>query len=474
MRLLTSNAHQQMNRERLGVNQTYNVPVMQGTINPTQRNTTSRMVFIDSSQKQFLTKCGELNTDFTLDLSEPLTNVISMRLHSVQIPNTWYTFSPHLGNTAFTVTVIPPSSDPPVTICVQIRPGTYTGTLLEHEINWQLYLAEITETPLIPGDPAGPGLQAVFDYQRDKMGFRNYSLKTNNEYLVTFYSPTGLGSDSSYCDPTCTQSTYRNQNLGWSLGLRDLTTVYNEDGTVDYANPSSGKFTLHIPKNPNLPNGPGPTFYPCAPIDTYGPKSFFLVVDDYNQNRLNKGVVSMSDRGTSLPVPSYYEPGIVGQYTGDLSCAIVKPPPGLTGPARAGRVVPVYPRRLTRAQMYTVNEILDNRNTADFRVPPVSNDNVLGVIPLVGLQRGAQETTILPGVAPLPTPALPELKEIVRLPQLPFIAAGADLPANGRSYFGPVDIERMRVKLIDDKGNIVDLNNSDWSFTLCVEQLYQY
>ena len=41
------------------------------------------------------------NTDFTLDLSEPLTNVISLKLYSVQIPTTWYTFDTTLGNTCF-------------------------------------------------------------------------------------------------------------------------------------------------------------------------------------------------------------------------------------------------------------------------------------------------------------------------------------------------------------------------------------
>jgi len=36
---------------------------------------------------------------------------------------------------------------------------------------------------------------------------------------------------------------------------------------------------------------------------------------------------------------------------------------------------------------------------------------------------------------------------------------------NERIYFGP-DISRMRVVLRDDKGNIVNLNGADWSFSL--------
>ena len=41
-----------------------------------------------------------------------------------------------------------------------------------------------------------------------------------------------------------------------------------------------------------------------------------------------------------------------------------------------------------------------------------------------------------------------------------------------RSYFGPVDLMKMRIKLLDKFGRIIDLNNSDYSFTIRIEQLY--
>ena len=43
-----------------------------------------------------------------------------------------------------------------------------------------------------------------------------------------------------------------------------------------------------------------------------------------------------------------------------------------------------------------------------------------------------------------------------------------------RVYFGPVSIERLRITLLDDKGNILNLHGHDWSFTLIADQLYQY
>jgi hypothetical protein len=44
---------------------------------------------------------------------------------------------------------------------------------------------------------------------------------------------------------------------------------------------------------------------------------------------------------------------------------------------------------------------------------------------------------------------------------------------NKRIFFGPVNIDRFTVRLINDKGQLVNLNGSDWSFTMNVEILYQ-
>jgi hypothetical protein len=45
---------------------------------------------------------------------------------------------------------------------------------------------------------------------------------------------------------------------------------------------------------------------------------------------------------------------------------------------------------------------------------------------------------------------------------------------NKRVYFGPVNIERMRIRLLDDRGNTIDLHGADWCVTIISENLYQY
>ena len=55
-----------------------------------------------------------------------------------------------------------------------------------------------------------------------------------------------------------------------------------------------------------------------------------------------------------------------------------------------------------------------------------------------------------------------------------YVEFGGSLQDNKRVYFGPVNIERMRITLYDDKGNVLNLNGGDWSVTLMSENLYQY
>jgi hypothetical protein len=41
-----------------------------------------------------------------------------------------------------------------------------------------------------------------------------------------------------------------------------------------------------------------------------------------------------------------------------------------------------------------------------------------------------------------------------------------------RRYFGPVDIQRLRIQLLDDQGRLMDMNNANYSFCLNFKILY--
>ena len=94
------------------------------------------------------------------------------------------------------------------------------------------------------------------------------------------------------------------------------------------------------------------------------------------------------------------------------------------------------------------NEILENRKTTyKSRIAGPTTTNVLGIIPIKkqGLTSGDM-----------------------------MVDLGSSLAYNTRSYFGPVNITRMRVALQDDMGRVVNLHGANWSVSILVESLYQY
>ena len=45
-------------------------------------------------------------------------------------------------------------------------------------------------------------------------------------------------------------------------------------------------------------------------------------------------------------------------------------------------------------------------------------------------------------------------------------------PGHRREYMGPVNISKLEIKLLDEFGRVIDINNTDFSFTLSLELLY--
>jgi hypothetical protein len=41
-----------------------------------------------------------------------------------------------------------------------------------------------------------------------------------------------------------------------------------------------------------------------------------------------------------------------------------------------------------------------------------------------------------------------------------------------RQYFGPVDIQKLNIQLLDEYGRVLDLNNMDYSFCLTFQTVY--
>ena len=274
-----------------------------------------------------------------------------------------------------------------------------------------------------------------------------------------------------------------NQNFGWSLGYR--TNDENKlsiEVTYQVGQPD-------IPMNqfpcPCAASSGSTTYYNIAqsPANLYGPTYFLLVVDDYNNNRVNNSLVTITNVSNKLDLPSYYSSAYknADNTFATIGCPAVLNPV-LPDTAQISNSTLPYmtrssPRQLTQSQLYTANEILFNRTTFSNKTFGPSSADVLALIPLSGI--GSLRLKIAYNLDATGNPILdtcgnPTISLSNSQFSQPFISLATGLEANERTYFGPVDIDRLRVRLLDDKGNLVNLNDVDWSFSLSVNQLYQY
>ena len=416
-----------MKRKQLGIKQEYEVPIVPGAINPNQKNTFTRIINIDSQFRQNnvpsskgvvydeISKPVSLSTwsstDFSLDLSDPLTNVLSLKLYSLQIPFTWYNIPSGLN--CFHITCGEEK------IIISIPEGNYSNNNNFEDLIEKINTCIQTECPSLP--PFYPQVKFKFNNLKGL-----FTIVNENEYDVTITFWKNINDIS--CGNDCDISPKVNNNFGWLLGFRN--TSYNlrkRYGFLPYSYPAE-----------SVPNLNGPNYV-------------IIMLEDFNTNRINKGLVTIQDTESRLSLPKYYQPGNVNQLQID-SPICIPPQPSAPYPDDTYVSTPVYsqgtPAVITQKQQYSLNEIIKNRkNVTNEKISPPSTTNVFAIVPI----KSAQNT----------------------FGQLITEFSGP-LPLNSREYFGPVDIERMRVTLYDDKGNIMNLNGADWSFTMISEHLYQY
>jgi hypothetical protein len=417
---LYDNNHVPMKSEQLGITNTYTLPVVQDKLNPTLKNSYNRFIVLDSQYRQGST--GVISTDYVADLSDIMNKVLSIRLYSIQIPYSWYVFDSNYLNNYFKIQLVMLSGTTNI-VPIEITSGNYTVSELVTELNTTLTEANITGV--------------IFEYIQinSKMTIKFSSSITYNTDAVT--SVNLVFYEANWSATSGIPFSF-NQTLGWYLGYRNI--IYNDF----------------------LPNS---TLTPEAVVDISGPRYVVLSIDDFNQNHINNGLVTITETSTHLKIPDYYQSSAVYSETVygktlEQSAEEVSNNVGggnniLNYADKMGtsykrtQLVGVGPdgkQTLTQSQIYTINEILKNNSiTTNYRNLAPTTPDVLAIIP------------VKPGISG-------EL----------YVDFSGSLQENKRVYFGPVDIERLKIRLYNDRGQILDLNGLDWSFTLCAELLYQY
>jgi hypothetical protein len=374
----------------------YTIPIKKDILNPNLKNTVTRLIHLDSQFRQSTASTGS-STDYTLDLSDPLKNVLSLRLYSIQIPFSWYIVDPAYNNHTFWFTFTDQSNRQ-----VVMDAGNYTPTTFVDALNTSIK----TAVPDISGVPV------AYSQSTGKLTFTLQTISGPTIETMVFFDFEGV----------LVTAQYVNSTLGWLMGFRESTV------TVATTNVADGV------------------------LDLYGTKNLLLVIDDYNQNHVNNGLVSITETSNTLSLPSYYRPDLpftvqqpINEYNtniedfGDSAIRTFKQLPIMQ---------PTSPRILTQSQIYTVNEIMKNRErTMTYRMRAPTSPDIFAMIPM---KHGGMKIGDV------------------------YVEFGSSLQTNMRVYFGPVNIERIRIRLLDDKGNIINLNGIDWSVTLISENLYQY
>ena len=260
---------------------------------------------------------------------------------------------------------------------------------------------------------------------KDSNGYTVFNININkvfrtNDYRLVFYDPYSFVSCYSGAARRGAQSVQNatwDTTVGWVLGFREQIIYYLKDQTTY-----------------ELSNGnPVYTLLGDTTVSTSLYNYFLIVLDDYTQNHLNDGLVTITTQETSIDVGPY-------KYVCD---------PYAVNGTNIQIAVPADKdyTKMSQRELYAFNQKILSKKVKEksYSKGPFVKD-IFGIIPIKtsGLQPGAT-----------------------------YVEFGGTLQNQERMYFGPVNIHRMTIRLLNDRGDLVDLNNANWSFSLVCEQLYK-
>ena len=224
-----------------------------GLVNPLKRETIKNTLVINS--KFFVNSAtSNTSTDFSVILKEPYNNVVSLKLASMELMNSYYPISDYLKTNRFTIETYKLTNTTNVitdfyTKEIQISEGSYTANTIYPVIN-----------AILAADPSLNMVTTDYNTVKGKIFF---FLKPNPVPLPPAGKTYAFNLSFTVSDdPT----RYIFLNMGWLFGY----TKSRYNFLTDYI--STATTTQEIGFNPE------------APLDFTGSKYFLLEVTDYNNN----------------------------------------------------------------------------------------------------------------------------------------------------------------------------------------------
>ena len=228
-------------------------------------------------------------------------------------------------------------------------------------------------------------------------------------------------SNTNYTISFLTNKSKINHCLGWHLGFRQFqgSNLANKYISMDYL----------LPAGNTTPTSIKGTAVAVVPHIKY----FVLVVDDFNHNQTADTMIQSNIHPENSKPTSY--------FTQDPFLDV------LTPDNLSSYVANVPNRTLTKNQLFTIsqqNQEKMNLCTQNTRLEVHAPNQVLGAIPFEHSKSiwGSHVFT--------------------------------DKNKYVREYHSPTNIDRLQVKLYDDKGYLLNLNGNNWCMTLITNNLYKY
>lgn len=474
-------------------------------------------------------------SDFTFALANPITNVLAMTVGSIEVPMAgYYAFSDKYGNTTFEIVLgdnavaclrIPEGNYDASGIMQFMNdelekawakiyhslPAPCWPQIFINKSNQKVYFA------FFPGfDPTtqdflykAGGLKFRW-FDREKCGCCDDCCTVNSnidEQIISKLPKTTVfevNPNKSYKCADKNTGKKINSTLGWSLGFREQETEFKFINTrINMVADAS----LNEIASDGIYFG---MFGNCI-WNELGTKYLILEVDDFNRNRNsgNMGTMSMPTCTENFKIPNYAKNISQIYPICDPSDNIQRfPDPGNTDPVDnrpAGTLEHVSFNSETLDEVFDIGPVspeslvfntegivgykeekksyYEKFNRACRKGTPANPIAIKGEDTLTKAQKytareikGTQQNSCVNQYYPPQSSNILFRFPIQRIsdnPQVPIVTPGPGMDS-ARRYFGPVTIEKLRIRLLDDKGYTIDLGCGEISFSLVVERLYQY
>ena len=462
-------------RTQLDNNTAYDAPIKEGKLNPKLENIIQRTLVIDSRYRQFnyypLNESSDVNAaaallnpiintnPFTIDLEHPISDLLSFKLFSLHIPLVWNNITSTRRNNFFFISKL---NEEDLEDFVD-DPMEY----LARDDNGNLYLN--TESDLVCKSKFLPVI--IPDNKYSNIGNLiteiNNSIKNTIDYYNKEIFPKCTNNSDSSNDMITSEDikfeynktnnkieliikrgsvkffTMRNNvkldySLGWILGFRNIFYSYNPNKSNNI-------------NNENI-------YTSEAAYDISDTKFVMIYIDDFLQNRINTNIeftgdstisaITSSNKNTITDMPIAKDKTNIDAHT-----KIIKEKPSTKNSDFI--YLPMKPRTHTQKEIYAFSQNQIGEKSIEYTFknsrlkPPVTN-NCFALIPIKGTSSNTDENNY------------------------PYIDFSGSLQMHERKYFGPVNLRRLKITLVDDKGFVIDLKGLNWSFVIQCGILYQY